>query len=83
MFAGRQRGKYGAAMPAYLGQRRRVYVEFGRSAGTPLIQILAPLSPPAQAAAWADMRAQLDAFSTHDGWIGPNELLLCGATRPG
>jgi len=28
------------------------------------------------------MAAQLDRFTTPTGWVGPNELLLCSATRP-
>ena len=58
----------------------RHYVEFVRAAGSPLRAILVPLSPLAQAEAWDDMAQQLDPFSTPDGWVGPNELLLCTAT---
>ena len=58
----------------------RHYVEFVRAAGSPLRAILSPLSLQAQAAAWDDMTQQLDQFSSPDGWVGPNELLLCSAT---
>ncbi len=55
------------------------YVEFVRAAGSPLRAILSPLSQKAQAAAWDDMTQQLNQFTTPDGWVGPNELLLCSA----
>ena len=58
------------------------YLDFIRSAGSPVIQILAPLSPNAQAAAWADMADQLEKFAGAQGWQGPNELLLCSGSRP-
>ena len=58
----------------------RHYVEFIRAAASPLRAILTPLSPQARTAAWADMAQQLDQFSTRDGWVGPNELLLASAT---
>jgi len=58
------------------------YIDFVRTAGLPIMAILAPLSATAQAAAWRDMAAQLDQFTTSTGWVGPNELLLCAATRP-
>ena len=56
------------------------YVDFIRTAGSPLRAILNPLSPAAQAAAWDDIALQLEQFSTPEGWVGPNELLLCTAT---
>jgi hypothetical protein len=58
------------------------YIDFVRTAGLPIMAILAPLSAAAQADAWQDMAAQLDQFTTPTGWLGPNELLLCSATRP-
>jgi SAM-dependent methyltransferase len=58
------------------------YIDFVRTAGLPIMAILAPLSGAAQAAAWRDMAAQLDQFTTPTDWVGPNELLLCAATRP-
>jgi len=58
------------------------YIDFVRSAGLPIMAILAPLSAAAQAEAWQDIAAQLDCFTTPTGWVGPNELLLCSATRP-
>ena len=58
----------------------RHYIDFLRSAASPVIEILAPLSASAQADAWDDMAAQLNLFATADGWVGPNELLLATAT---
>jgi SAM-dependent methyltransferase len=58
------------------------YVEFVRTSGTPIMEILASLPPAAQRAAWDDMAEQLNVFASPTGWVGPNELLLCGATAP-
>lgn len=58
------------------------YVDFVRSAGLPITALLAPLPDTAQRDAWQDIAQQLDRFSTGAGWVGPNELLLCTATRP-
>lgn len=55
----------------------RHYVEFVRSSGSPIIELVDRLSPPAQAEAWAEMVCQLEVFGTASGWAGPNELLLC------
>lgn len=52
------------------------YLDFVRDAASPILQILAPLSDAAKAAAWADMEGQLGAFQSSDGWAGPNTLLL-------
>lgn len=57
------------------------YIDFVRTSGSPLIQLLAPLSAEAQAAAWDDMTRQFARFDAPDGWHGPNELLLCSASR--
>lgn len=59
------------------------YVAFLRDSAAPAIELLKPLAPDARAAAWADIADQLAQFTTADGWEGPNELLLCSATRPG
>jgi len=58
------------------------YVAFVRSAGSPIMQMLAPLPAAAQRDAWNEMRVQLNVFATPDGWVGPNELLLCSASAP-
>jgi SAM-dependent methyltransferase len=60
----------------------RHYIDFVRSAGSPIMQMLAPLSDAAKRTAWHDMETQLNAFSTSNGWVGPHELLLCAATAP-
>ncbi len=59
------------------------YIDFIRSSGSPILQILAPLSAGAQAAAWADMANALERFTGADGWEGPNALLLCSGALPG
>lgn len=58
------------------------YLDFVRTAGLPIMAILAPLPAAVQAAAWHDIEAQLLRFNSADDWVGPNELLLCTATRP-
>ena len=60
--------------------RSRHYIDFVRSAGSPIMQILAPLTATEKHDAWDDMEAQLNAFSTTESWIGPHELLLCSAS---
>lgn len=67
--------------PFHLASSRH-YIDFVRSSGAPIMEILAPLSAAARSDAWDDMTAQLDRFSTPAGWQGPNELLLCGASAP-
>jgi SAM-dependent methyltransferase len=57
------------------------YLSFVRSAGGPIVQILARLAPAAAEAAWAEMRERLSAFNTAAGWEGPNELLLTAGRR--
>jgi ubiquinone/menaquinone biosynthesis C-methylase UbiE len=59
----------------------RDYVDFVRSSGSPVIELLRRLSAARQADAWADIERQLNCFTTENGWEGPNELLLCSATR--
>jgi ubiquinone/menaquinone biosynthesis C-methylase UbiE len=58
------------------------YIAFLRSAASPIIELLAKLSPVAQEAAWCDMAEQLEIYQHECGWIGPNELLLCAAQAP-
>jgi SAM-dependent methyltransferase len=71
----------GVSAPMHLPSCQH-YIDFVRTAGLPIMAILAQLSAATQAAAWRDMAAQLDQFTTPTGWVGPNELLLCAATRP-
>jgi len=58
------------------------YIDFVQTAGLPIMAILAPLPAAAQEAAWQDIEQQLQRFNTGDEWVGPNQLLLCTATRP-
>ena len=57
------------------------YIDFVRTSGSPLMELLAPLPHSDQMNAWSDMEKQLQVFNTPVGWEGPNELLLCAATR--
>jgi ubiquinone/menaquinone biosynthesis C-methylase UbiE len=57
------------------------YVDFIRSAGSPVIALLKPLPAAVREAAWADIAGQLDRFTTPQGWVGPNELLLCTGVK--
>ena len=59
------------------------YLAFVRSSASPILQILAGLSPDLAQAAWDDIREQLRAFDTPRGWEGPNELLITAARRHG
>ena len=61
----------------------RNYVDFVRSSGSPIMEILAGLDASAQDRAWRDMQTQLDVFTTPTGWVGPNELLLASAKSAG
>ena len=60
----------------------RHYIDFVQTAGLPIMAILAPLPAASRAAAWQDIEQQLQRFNTGDEWVGPNQLLLCTATRP-
>jgi SAM-dependent methyltransferase len=59
----------------------RHYLDFIRSSASPIQQILGRLAPAAADAAWAEMEERLGAFTTADGWVGPNELLLTAGQR--
>jgi len=63
------------AAPMHLPSSRH-YLDFIRSSGSPIMEILAPLPAKAQNDAWTDMQEQLNRFANADGWCGPNELLL-------
>ena len=58
------------------------YLAFVRSSASPILQIVSRLDAPSAEAAWSEMRERLTAFTTHDGWEGPNELLLTAARKP-
>ena len=55
------------------------YLNFIRTAGSPIMRILGHLNPQDREEAWTDMQEQLDVFQLPHGWEGPNELLLCAA----
>ena len=57
------------------------YLTFIRDSAGPILQILAPLDDAARAAAWEDIAAQLDAYQTEGGWVGPNTLLLTAGQK--
>jgi SAM-dependent methyltransferase len=57
------------------------YIDFVRSSASPILHILGQLGTAAAEAAWREMRERLMAFNTHDGWAGPNELLLTAGRR--
>jgi len=57
------------------------YLAFVRSSASPILQILGQLDAAAAEAAWREMRERLMAFTTRDGWQGPNELLLTAGRR--
>ncbi len=57
------------------------HVAFARRSAGPIRGALAALDAAAQAAAWADIEAQLEVFQGPDGWVGPNELLLTVGRR--
>jgi hypothetical protein len=58
------------------------YVDFVRSAGSPVIRLVDALPPDQREAAWAEIARRLERFDTEAGWSGPNELLLVSGTRP-
>lgn len=59
----------------------RAYLDFVRSAASPIQQILARLDDARRDAAWAEMEERLSAFTTGSGWQGPNEVLLTSGRR--
>lgn len=59
----------------------RHYLDFVRTSASPIQQILGRLDRAAADAAWAEMEQRLGAFTTSDGWVGPNELLLTVGRR--
>ena len=60
------------------------YLDFVRSAGSPVIRLVDALPPERREAAWAEIAHRLACFEVGAGWVGPNELLLVdGASRSG
>lgn len=58
------------------------YIAFVRNSASPILQILGHLDAASAEAAWSEMRDRLMAFTSHEGWEGPNELLLTAGRRP-
>lgn len=58
------------------------YVEFVRSSGSPVLELLDALPLAAREEAWTDIARQLEQYETERGWEGPNELLLCSGRKP-
>ncbi len=56
------------------------YVLFLQQSASPIMELLARLSPALQQAAWQEMAQALDIYSTPVGWVGPKTLLLYAAT---
>ena len=59
----------------------RHYLDFVRTSASPIQQILGRLDRAAADAAWSEMEQRLGEFTTPDGWVGPNELLLTVGRR--
>jgi SAM-dependent methyltransferase len=57
------------------------YVDFVRTSGGPILQILGRLDELARNAVWAEIEQKLRAFNVAGGWEGPNELLLTVGQR--
>lgn len=57
------------------------YLAFVRDSATPIRAILGRLDPATAEAAWTEMEQRLGEFTTPDGWVGPNELLLSVGRR--
>ena len=57
------------------------YLDFVRSSASPILQIMARIDPARRSAAWQDIEERLSFFSSHYGWVGPNELLLTVGQR--
>ena len=56
-------------------------VRFERESFGALHQMLGGLDPDARDKVWADMKTELKQFETADGFVGPCELVIAGATR--
>jgi SAM-dependent methyltransferase len=54
---------------------------FERESFGALHQMLASLSPQEQRSAWAEIEEALGQFETDEGFVGPCELVIAGATR--
>ena len=63
------------AAPFRLGSAR-AYLDFIRTSGAPIVQILGRVDEDTRRRAWGEMEQKLRQFDTAGGWEGPNELLL-------
>lgn len=59
----------------------RDYVNFVRSAGGPILEMIERLDRDAQLRAWRDMETKLGVFQGVEQWVGPHELLLTVGTK--
>ncbi|MBU2286505.1 MAG: methyltransferase domain-containing protein [Gammaproteobacteria bacterium] len=59
------------------------YVDFVRSSGSPIMEVLAPLDAEGREAAWREMEEGLRQSEGEEGWRGTNELLLGVGVREG
>jgi ubiquinone/menaquinone biosynthesis C-methylase UbiE len=59
----------------------RDYLSFVQTSASPILQILDSLDKEAKDAAWAEIEEKLSAFTTTEGWEGPNQLLLTAGRR--
>jgi SAM-dependent methyltransferase len=78
--AGYQKIEVRAVAAPFLLPTAQHYVDFVRTSGSPIMEVIAALSKESQDDAWREMADHLKVFTTPDGWAGPNELLLCSAT---
>ncbi len=56
-------------------------VRFERESFGALHQMLATMPPPEQSSVWDEIETALRQFDTADGFVGPCELVIAGATR--
>jgi ubiquinone/menaquinone biosynthesis C-methylase UbiE len=66
----------------FVTPRGQDYVDFVRSAGSPVRELLKALDAAARERAWAEIAQCLAVFSSPGGWLGPNQLLLFVASKP-
>jgi SAM-dependent methyltransferase len=57
------------------------YLEFIRTAASPVTTILDRIDEPSRRAAWAEIADALAPFASADGWDAPTELLLAAGAR--
>jgi len=57
------------------------YLDFVRSSGSPILDLLRPLPIEVQQRVWTEIESELARFMKPTRWEGPNELLLCVGAR--